>query len=284
MYFGATCGTRRRRSAERNSEWKSSQWAACSKYGFMPGNGDGRVHILGALSDEEPCAFLPASARLEDNTKGLPSRSTIPPRRGDQRRYGPIDGLGSGRCVFGSRPVFAGRDARFRLSRHNRLDPRRRGPADWPSAERFANRSGQEDAPDGFGRWIVGVFRKNPVGAIGRAGAYGGCLSWAVFDWETPAILTRRRSRRPDQAIADGAPLGLVGRHHDDDDVQVERVPFMKDRIEPPTGGLGLSEILKVKCGGKIGKGHGSEDEKRGIRRPGDRCQVLDRVNAQGRS
>ncbi len=26
---------------------------------------------------------------------------------------------------------------------------------------------------------------ENPVGAIGRAGAYGGCLSWAVFEWET---------------------------------------------------------------------------------------------------
>src|SRR5271157_6650658 len=107
--------------------------------------------------------------------------------------------------------------------------------------------------------------------------------SWAVFDWETPAILTRHRSRRPDQAIADGAPLGLVGRHHDDDDVQVERVPFMKDRIEPPTGGFGLSEFLKVKCSRKIGKGRGSEDKKRGIRRPGDLYQVLDRVDTQGR-
>src|SRR5271157_1460697 len=70
MYFGATCGTRRRRSAERNSEWKSSQWAACSKYGFMPGNGDGMVHLLGALSNDEPCPFLPTSARFEDSMTG----------------------------------------------------------------------------------------------------------------------------------------------------------------------------------------------------------------------
>src|SRR5208337_4849286 len=82
MYFGATCGARRRRSADRNSEWKSSQWAACSKYGFMPGNGDGMVHLLGALSDEEPCAFLPASARLEDNTKGLPKTKGTRARSG----------------------------------------------------------------------------------------------------------------------------------------------------------------------------------------------------------
>ena len=85
------------------------------------------------------------------------------------------------------------------------------------------------------------------------------------IEWETPATSTRHRPRRPDQAITDGAPLGLVGRHHDDDDVQVERVAFMKDRIEPLTGGFGLSELHKVKSGGKIGKGCGSEDKQRGV-------------------
>ena len=66
-------------------------------------------------------------------------------------------------------------------------------------------------------------------------------------------------------------------------DVQVERIAFMKDRVEPLTGGFGLREFHKVKCVGKIGKGCGSEDKKRGFLRPGDLCQVLDRVDTQGR-
>ena len=48
----------------------------------------------------------------------------------------------------------------------------------------------------------------------------------------------------------------------------------MKDFIEPVTCGHGLSEFHKVKCVGKVGKGCGSEDKKRGLLRPGDLRQA----------
>src|SRR5271157_5892670 len=182
MYFGAICGARRRRSADRNSEWKSSQWAACSKYGFMPGNGDGMVHLLGALSDQNLQPFLPCLPDSKITRKGCPRPRVV---------------------------------STLRKSLHG-LSPPRPG------------RTGARSRPPLPGATAAAVR------------------------------LTRHRSRRPDQAIADGAPLGLVGRHHDDNDVQVERIAFMKDRIEPLTGGFGLREFHKVKCVGKIGKGCGS--------------------------
>ena len=99
-------------------------------------------------------------------------------------------------------------------------------------------------------------FGKNPVGAIGRAGAYGGCLSWAVFHLNPPPVSP------PGPGDRGWCAAGLVGRHHDDNDVQVERIAFMKDRIESLTGDLGLTEFHKVKSMGKIRKGCGSEDKK----------------------
>ncbi len=57
----------------------------------------------------------------------------------------------------------------------------------------------------------------------------------------------------------------------------------MKTRIEPLTGEFRLNEFHEVQCRGKIGKGRGTEYEERGIRRPGELCQVRDRFDTKGR-
>ena len=44
------------------------------------------------------------------------------------------------------------------------------------------------------------------------------------------------RSGRPDQAIADGLPGGLVGGHEDDDQAQVQAVALVKARVKPLAG------------------------------------------------